>query len=567
MEFGRLVYTYIAALTIDGLISVQAGKLTFFEALDMPLILMVAYSLLFGAAGYLNNYCLQGLWMVTRPAMFLKLYKKLESLGVSALEKPDVNNQIERVVDNLYQMNRQFEILTSLTGTVVGILGSILIVANFEMFIVLLLLLVSVPGVLLDQRFLREIYLFDWKTTEDRRRAYSSIYKLVDSVNLQELSITGSGSFLVKKFRNFIDFWINTQRKMRLNWYGLGLLANVPDTLARVFGFVVVFMRFLKGTISIGQVTFYMQAINTLSSDIRRVTLRANNLFESAQRIREIQQIFALTPAFKDGKLKLPKLERGPEIELRNVSFIYPNSQKSVLKNIRLKINSGEKIAIVGHNGAGKTTLVKLLARFYLPTHGSILVNGQELKDLSKKSLYNNMGVLFQEFNKYGELTARENIMIGRVDKRKPHAVVKAAKKADAHSFIKEYKNRYDQLLSEKYKGGTRPSTGEWQKLAIARFFYRNAPLVIFDEPTAAIDAVSEKKIFDKIYKFLTNKTVIIISHRFSTVRNADRIIVLEKGQIVEEGSHQKLIKLNGRYAKAFKLQAEGYYTAGKINS
>ncbi len=560
IEFRGLVYTYIAARIIDRLISVKAYEMTFVDAMTWPLIFIVIYSLVFISASYLNNYFLQRVWLTVRPSMILKLYKKLESLGVAVLEKPDVNNQIERVVDNLFQMGRQFEILTSLIGTVIGILGSIIIVASFEITLVPLLLIVSLPSVLLDQRFLRELYTFDRKVTEDRRRSSNLIYNLINSVNLQELSISQSSIFLTEKYRAFVDFWLKVQTQIRRKWYGLGLLTSIPETLARILGFIVVFVRFLKGMISIGQVTFYMQAIITLSSEISRVTLRANNLFEASQRIREIQQMFDLKPAFKDGKEKLPLLDRGPEIEFRGVSFTYPNSRKMVLKNINLKIKSGEKIAIVGHNGAGKTTLVKLIARFYLTTQGDVLINGHNIKNLSKHSLYKNMGVLFQEFNRYGELTVRENIYIGQLGKGKTKKdIIRAAKRADAHDFIKRYDHEYDQILSEKYKGGTRPSTGEWQKLAIARFFYRDAPLVIFDEPTAAIDAVSEKRIFDKIYKFLTNKTVIIISHRFSTVRNADRIIVLEGGQIVEEGSHSQLIKLDGKYSKAFKLQAKGY--------
>lgn len=567
MEFRGLVYTYIAARIIDGLLMVQVQEATFRDAMVLPLIFMVLYSLLFSAASYINNYCLQHLWMVTRPSMILKLYKKMESLGVAVLEKPSVNNQIERVVDNLFQMNRQFEIMTSLVGTIVGILGSIIIVANFYPLLVPLLLLVSLPVVLLDQRFLREFYVFDRKITEDRRRSYNSIYNLVSAVNLQELSITQSSKFLINKFKSFINNWVSTQRTMRIRWYVLGYLASLPDIFARILGFVVVFLRFFKGAISIGQVTFYMQAINTFSANINRVTMKANNLFESSQRIREIQNMFELSPMFNDGNVALPKMKIGPEVVVSNLSFAYPNSKKLVLKNININIKSGEKIAIVGHNGAGKTTLVKLLAKFYMATEGKILINGHSIKDIKQNSLYKNMGVLFQEFNVYGELTARENIIIGDIKKSgKQKNVILAAKKADAHDFIKDYDNKYDQILSEKYKGGIRPSSGQWQKLAIARFFYRNAPFIIFDEPTAAIDAVSEKKIFDKIYKFLTNKTVIIISHRFSTVRNADRILVLDKGRIIEQGSHGELMKIGGKYAKAFRLQAEGY-AGQKLNS
>jgi ATP-binding cassette subfamily B protein len=242
------------------------------------------------------------------------------------------------------------------------------------------------------------------------------------------------------------------------------------------------------------------------------------------------------------------------------MAFHYPNATKNIFENLNLTIRSGEKLAIVGHNGAGKTTLIKLLSRLYQVNSGSILINGENINDIKVNDWYKNIGVLFQDYNVYPHLSAAENIYIGRTSKQADMEQVKtAAKHADADEFISEYGSGYEQILSERYKGGIRPSTGQWQKISLARFFYRDASLVIFDEPTAAIDAVSEYKIFNRIYNFFSNKTVIIISHRFSTVRNADRIIVMDQGKIVEEGTHNQLMELGGTYAHAFKLQAEGY--------
>lgn len=298
--------------------------------------------------------------------------------------------------------------------------------------------------------------------------------------------------------------------------------------------------------------------MQNLSDNIFRLALSFNDMYESSQRIDEFKRIFDMKSAFEDGEKRFQKLNGGPGIEFQDVSFSYPGSKPKVIKNLNLKIRPGEKVAIVGHNGAGKTTFVKLACRFYKASQGKILINGVDITEVKGKSWYRNIAVLFQDYNTYPQLSARENIMIGKVGGAKGR-VIRASKMARAHEFIKEYKDGYEQILSEKFKGGTRPSTGQWQKIAIARFFYRNAPLIIFDEPTASIDAVSEKKIFDKIYRFFKGKTVIIISHRFSTVRNADRIIVFDKGRIVEQGSHEELVALGGVYARAFGLQAEGY--------
>ena len=267
--------------------------------------------------------------------------------------------------------------------------------------------------------------------------------------------------------------------------------------------------------------------------------------------------MFTVYEPEKDGEINILRDEN--DIVFDNVKFKYPNSQKTVLDNLSLKIKYGEKVAIVGENGAGKTTLIKLIARIYRPISGSVLINNINLNDLKLSSWYEKLAVLFQDYSSYTHLTVKENIEIDSKNKATEKTIQDALIKASAFDFVKKYKEGVNQILSERYKGGIRPSTGQWQKIAIARVFHRNAPILILDEPTASIDAVAEAKIFDNIYKFSKGKTVIIISHRFSTVRNADRIIVLDKGKIIEEGSHEELLKINGKYAKAFRLQAKGY--------
>ena len=246
-----------------------------------------------------------------------------------------------------------------------------------------------------------------------------------------------------------------------------------------------------------------------------------------------------------------------PLIQFKNVSFKYPESDNFVFKNLNLVINSKEEIAIVGINGAGKSTLIKLICNFYQPTSGEILINGVNLDKIDLKNWYHQLSYLAQEFNNYWNLNLRENIEIGNPKIKNISKIISSLQKSDA-MFYKKYKKGLETPLSPRY-GGEEPSWGQWQKIAIARTFYRNAPIIILDEPTASIDAVSEFKIFKKLYQQITGKTLIIVSHRFSTVRNAQRIIVIDKGKIVESGSHQQLIKLNGLYAKSFKLQAKGY--------
>jgi len=306
--------------------------------------------------------------------------------------------------------------------------------------------------------------------------------------------------------------------------------------------------------------SFYMSTIESFDRSIGNTVSYFVVAGDLITKLSTVYEFYHLEPVVGEGDIVLPRLDNPPSIEFKNVSFSYPNSKSKVFDNFNIKIESGEKVAIVGVNGAGKSTFTKLIARLYDPQLGQVLINGNDLKNLKIDDWYKNMGLLFQDFKTYDALTVEENIYIGKtakpMDKEK---VIEAAKNADAHEFITKYPKKYKTFMNERYEDGIQASKGQKQKVAIARFFYRDAPLAIFDEPTSAIDAQSEYKIFNRIYDFFDNKTVIIISHRFSTVRNADRIIVLDEGNIVEEGSHKELMELDGKYAEAFNIQATGY--------
>jgi len=249
-----------------------------------------------------------------------------------------------------------------------------------------------------------------------------------------------------------------------------------------------------------------------------------------------------------------------PTIEFQDVSFQYPNSKKWALKNISFILKPGDKVAFVGENGAGKTTIIRLLLRFYDPSEGKVLINGTNIQEIDLTSYYNHVGVLFQDFNDY-PYSVRDNIALGRVESfDDEERVRRAARLANADDFIEQYPEKYDQLLEVGFKKGIEPSGGQWQRLALARALFRDAGILVLDEPTASVDAKSEYAIFKTLEEHSQGRTTIVISHRFSTVRTAKKIYVIDKGKFIESGTHQSLIEItNGLYKEMFEKQAAGY--------
>ncbi|MDP3730951.1 MAG: ABC transporter ATP-binding protein [bacterium] len=334
-----------------------------------------------------------------------------------------------------------------------------------------------------------------------------------------------------------------------------------PTVLEVVVLFLLTYSRLgatAAGIISIGAFTFFSQMLDRVSFGAQRMVNGFGRIYENNLYVGYYFDVLDLPKVIKE---KVPGHEFAeiapPKIQFINVNFGYPDGPK-VLKNISFELKPGEHLAIVGPNGAGKTTLTKLLLRFYDPTEGQILVNDYDLRDLKLSHWYKFIGTLFQDFVKF-MLTVKDNILLGNSDTIDERKMREAARKSGAAEFIEELPKKYDQRLGRRFEEGIELSHGQWQKLALARAFYEEAPVLILDEPTSAIDAEAEAKIFDNLYKVYKDKSLILISHRFSTVKNADKIIVLQNGRITEEGNHESLMKKDGVYARMFRKQASGY--------
>ncbi len=381
----------------------------------------------------------------------------------------------------------------------------------------------------------------------------------------KELKVFGLSGFLTGRFREISQRICeeNVALSRRKLFWG-GSLALV-GTLGYYGSYAFVIWRALHGDYNIGIFTLLTTAIQQASSNLQQAFSTASGIADQALFLTDLIAFFEMKPTLrsKPDALPAPRPIRAG-FEFRNVSFTYPGTDRYILRNFNFVFAPGERIALIGENGEGKTTVVKLITRLYDVTEGQILLDGVDLRDYSIEDLHHEIGVIFQDFMRY-EMTARENIVVGRVDGNASlesirfASIEEAARKSQASQVIRKLPERYDQMLGRRFEGGVDLSAGEWQRLALARAYLRDAQLLILDEPTAALDAKSELQVFERFAELTAGKMALLISHRFSTVRMADRIVVLEGGKLVEEGTHAQLLASGGRYATMFEMQAASY--------
>ena len=430
---------------------------------------------------------------------------------------------------------------------------------QFSPYAVLLLGLAGIPAFLVEAKFSGEVFRIQRRRSAERRMQIYLEMVLTREDGVKEVKLLKLGKLFLDRYVDIFRKIYKEDRNLVIRrgvWgYVLGLLASAAFYFAYGWGGFAA----IAGLISIGQMTMYIAQFRLGQSAVTNSLTSINGMYEDNLYLSNLTEYLDHQVPEQNGEGTAgPDLEDGIRIE--NVSFSYPGSDVPALKNVSMHIKPGESLAIVGENGSGKTTLIKLLTRLYTPTEGNIYLEGLELGDWDIEILRQKIGVIFQDFARY-QLIVGENIGIGDVDNiEERDQVVDAAKKGMADVFVKDLPFGYDTQLGTWFKDGKELSGGQWQKIALSRAFMRNqADVLILDEPTAAIDAKAEAEIFAHFKDITANKISIIISHRFSTVRMADHIIVLEKSEIMEEGSHEELLKADGQYATLFNLQAQGY--------
>jgi ATP-binding cassette subfamily B protein len=431
-------------------------------------------------------------------------------------------------------------------------------------WLVLLLALGVLPSFLSETHYAFLGYAKNFRQTPIKRQMDYLREVAGTREGAKEVKLFGLNKFFVGRFQAMARQIYLEDVSLSRSKLIVGGLLGIVGTLGYYGAYVYVIWRTLAGGYDIGQFTFLTAAIQQASSNLQQVFSTASGIADQALFLTDLLAFFKMEPTVqsKPNGLLLPHpIRKG--FEFRNVSFAYPGTTRKVLKNFSLTLSPGERIALIGENGQGKTTVVKLITRLYDPTEGEILLDGVNLRDYSLEDLHHNISVIFQDFMRF-EMTARENIAVGRIDETgQPPTdqsdIESAAHKSLADTVVSKLPGGYDQMLGRRFEGGTELSGGEWQKIALARAYLRDAQLLILDEPTAALDARSELEVFERFAELTQGKMALLISHRFSTVRMADRIVVLSGGQLIEEGNHQNLMALGGIYASMFEMQAASY--------
>ncbi len=475
-------------------------------------------------------------------------------LNVSFFEDPQFQDIMKRAQHNTAGHFNQFvtSILNSATNIVqVVSLAGILIV--IEPFIALIIVLIGIPYLLSQWRVAKKRYMKEHSRATKHRWTDYYVSQLVNHQKVAEVKLLNLAPLFIKKFRSLMVQFRDQDRKLYLHSFtGSSVFAILLITF--FYGiFLWVVVRALKGSLTIGDVVIYAGITSRLGRTIEDMIFSITTAVEHALYISNLNEFLNIRQNVSITSGLTPASSRG-EIEVKNVSFTYPGSTQTILSNISLHIRQGETVALVGENGAGKTTMAKLIARLYEPTQGCIEFDGIDLKELSTTYLYSQLSFVLQNFGCY-EATVADNIAFGnwQYTIHDHERVRRIARLAGVHNMIKEMPQGYETLLGRMF-GEYTLSGGEWQKIAIARAFARNTSIFILDEPTSSLDARSEHKLFSRFRKLAKGRTTILISHRFSTVSMADRILVMDNGQIVEEGTHKELLSKGGYYSNLYRL-------------
>jgi ATP-binding cassette, subfamily B, bacterial len=489
----------------------------------------------------------------------IEIIKHAATLDLYQFEDPVFYDKLERArrqtTGRTVLMGQVFEQVQDLISVL--FLGTGLVL--FNPWLIVILVVAVIPSLFGEIHFNQKVYSLTLGWTPERRELDYLRYIGASDETAKEVKSFGLADFLAERFKKIADryYLANRQIAIKRAVWGTGL--QLVGTIAYYGAYIFIIGQTLAGFHSLGTMTFLSGAFERLRATLLGIMFRFSRIADSALYLQDYFDFLALKPMMRtSGGLPVPQPIR-EGFEFKNVSFKYLNSEKYAVRNLSFVLKAGEKLALVGENGAGKTTIVKLLARLYEPTEGVITLDGRDLRDYDPQALREMVGVIFQDYIRF-QMTAQENIAVGRIDNIENEPRIEdAATKSLADQVVSGLPERYRQMLGKRFGGGVDLSGGQWQKIALARAYMRDAQLLILDEPTAALDARAEHEVFIRFAELTQGKSAVLISHRFSTVRMADRILFLEYGQLLELGTHAELMEKGGKYAELFSLQAKGY--------
>jgi ATP-binding cassette, subfamily B, bacterial len=490
----------------------------------------------------------------------VKIMRHAATLDLEQFEDSVFYDKLERARQQtvgrsilLSQVMSQIQDLISMAFLLTGLIA-------FNPWLILLLLVAIIPSFLGESYFNSKNYALTRSQTPERRELDYLRYLGASDETAKEVKIFSLSDFIIDRFKTLSNKFYTDNSKLAVKRSGWGTFFSILGSIGYYAAYGFIIYQTVSGHSTVGMLTFLAGSFRQLSSLMETMLNRFTSVSQGAIYLNDFLDFFEIRPniSIKPNALPFPNpILQGFTFE--DVGFRYHNAERWANRHLSFTLHPGEKLALVGENGAGKTTLVKLLARLYDPTEGRILLDGIDLKEYDLKSLRQNIGIIFQDYLRY-QMTLSQNIAVGNIGELDNAPLIqKAAKESLAHALTEKLPGRYEQALGRRFNNGIELSGGEWQKVALARAYMKDSQVLILDEPTAALDARAEYDVFQRFAKLTQGKSAVLISHRFSTARLADRILVLNNGTILESGTHDELLAKNGQYAELFTLQAKGY--------
>jgi ATP-binding cassette subfamily B protein len=567
--FVPIATLWIGKLIIDGVVHAQRNGGSWRSVgglVAIELAIVIAGELLARASALVES--LLGDLFSNR--ISVRLMQHAATLDLAQFEDPDFYDHLERA---RRQTVGRIGLIAQLLGLAQGGLTLITLSAAllvFNPWLMVLLVVAIVPSFLGETRFAAMEYSLLFRWTPERRQLDYLRWVGASDDTAKEVQLFGLAGWLTERYRVLSDRWYAENKKLATRKAVVSSALSFIGTAGYYAAYIVIIARAIGGSITLGSLTFLAASFSRGRDLIQNLLLGASGIFEQGLYLRDLFVFFEMKPTIssRPGAPEVPRPIRSGFV-FENVGFKYPGSERWAVRHVSFTLHPGERIALVGENGAGKTTLTKLLARLYDPTEGRILLDGIDLRDYDLASLRREIGVIFQDFVRY-DMRFDENVGVGEIESVRgyldngangspPEPLRHAADQSLASSLLPRFPAGYRQMLGRRFEEGVDLSGGEWQKVALARAYMRDAQVLILDEPTAALDARAEYEVFKRFSELMAGRMGVLISHRFSTVRMADRIVVLKAGEVVEQGTHEELVGAGGLYAELFGMQAVGY--------